>query len=81
MDPTTALRVMRDPGAEFDERIDAARDLIAWLHGGGFTPVGEARIALLDEAGRLARPAFDVAPDEHLEAAYDDRFADDEVWS
>ena len=46
MDPTTALRVMRDPDAELDERIDAARDLIAWLHGGGFTPVGEDRIAL-----------------------------------
>lgn len=81
MDPTTALRVMRDPDAELDERIDAARDLIAWLHGGGFTPVGKDRIALLDEAGRLARPAFDVSPDEHLEAAYDDRFAGDEVWS
>ncbi len=81
MDPTTALRVMRDPDAEFDERIDAARDLSAWLHGGGFTPVDEDRIALPDEAGRLARPAFDVSPDEHLEAAYDDRLAEDEVWS
>ena len=81
MDPTTALRVMRDPDVEFDERIDAARDLIAWLHGGGITPRGEDRIALLDEAGRLARPAFDVSPDEHLEAAYDDRLGEDEVWS
>jgi hypothetical protein len=81
MDPTTAMRVMRDHDAELDERIDAARDLIAWLHGGGFTPVAEDRIALLDEAGRLTRPASDVCPDEHLEAAYDDPFADDEVWS
>ncbi len=81
MDPNTALRVMRDPDVELDERIDAARDLIAWLHGGGFTPAGEDRIALLDEAGRLVRPAFDVSPDEHLETGYDDRFADDEVWS
>ena len=81
MDPTSALRIMRDSDAELDERIDAARDLIAWLHGGGFTLVGEDRIALLDEAGRLARPAFDVSPDEHLEAAYEDRFADDEALS
>ncbi|MBU3688391.1 MAG: hypothetical protein B7C54_11685 [Acidimicrobiales bacterium mtb01] len=81
MDPTATVRIMRDTDNEFDERIDAARDLIAWLHGGGFTPAGEDRVALLDEAGRLARPAFDVAPDEHLEAAYEDRFADDEVWS
>ena len=81
MDPTTAMRVMRDADAEPDDRIDAARDLIAWLHAGGFTPEGEDRTTLLTDAGRIARPVFEASPDHHLEAAYDDRFADDEVWS
>ena len=81
MDPTSALRIMRDPNAELDERVDAARDLIAWLRGGGLTPLDEDRTALLAEASRLARPDLDVAPDGHLEAVYEDRFADDEVWS
>lgn len=81
MDPTTAMRVMRDTDAELDDRIDAARDLIAWLHAGGFTLEGEDRTTLLNEARRLAQPVFEVSPDHHLEAAYDDRFADDEVWS
>lgn len=81
MDPTTTIHIMRDADAELDDRIDAARDLIAWLHAGGFTPVGEDRTTLLNEARRLARPVFEVSPDHHLETAYDDRFADDEVWS
>lgn len=81
MDPTSALRMMRDPDAELDERVDAARYLIAWLRGGGFTPVDEDRTALLTEAKRLARPDLEIAPDGHLEAVYEDRFADGEVWS
>ena len=81
MDPTTAMRFMRNADAELDDRIDAARDLIAWLHAGGFTPEGEDRTRLLNEARRLARQVCEVSLDHHLEAAYDDRFADDEVWS
>ena len=81
MDPTTAMRIMRDPNADMDERIDAARDLIAWLRSGGFTPAGEDRITLLDEAGRLARPELEATLDGQLESAYEDRFANDEVWS
>ena len=81
MDPTTTIHIMRDADAELDDRIDAARDLIAWLQAGGFTPAGEDRTTLLNEARRLARPVFEVSPDHHLEAAYDDRFADGEVWS
>ena len=81
MDPTSALRIMRDHDAALDERVDAARDLIIWLRGRGFTPLGEDRTALLTEASRVARPDLDVSADGHLEAVYDDRFVDDEVWS
>lgn len=50
MDPTSALHTLRHPDTDPDGRVDAAHDLIDWLHAGGFVPDGEDRDALLDEA-------------------------------
>ena len=50
MDPTSALHTLRHPDTDPDDRVDAAHDLIDWLHAGGFVPHGEDRHALLAEA-------------------------------
>ena len=50
MDPTSALHALRHPDTDPDDRVDAAHNLIDWLHAGGFVPDGEARDALLAEA-------------------------------
>lgn len=36
MDPNAAAKIMRDPHADLDERIDATHDLSDWVNGGGF---------------------------------------------
>ena len=68
MDPTACLRIMRDPTEPLDDRADAADALLAWITAGGFVPAGEDRNIVLAQAAQF-RP---IAPDEHLEATYDD---------
>lgn len=76
MDPGTSFDTMHDPNLARSDRGDAAIALAAWLHGGGFPPADAPIEHVLDEIDEVlaALDLPDGGPDDHLEAAYEDRY-------
>ena len=74
MDPDVTFTTLTDVHATIGERVEAARNLLTWLYGGGFTPTGHKGTReelilfcrLMRDAKHMTSPTPPTPPDQVL---------------